>query len=232
MDHIKHYSFDLWFTLIRSNPLFKKERANFFFNNFNSLNKTIEEVENVFRQVDLMCNAINEKTGGNIDAEEMYLMVIYNLNNSHIPFNNIDTGSLYHEMEQMILKNIPVIFNPQTPSTLHRIKQNTNTTINILSNTAFIKGSTLRLVMDKLDLAQYFDFQIYSDEVGASKPNTEIYNVLLKNIYNTRKEDNIGLNEIMHIGDNPIADIHGARLVGINAFQINTNDKLITHLFN
>ncbi len=33
MQEIKHYSFDLWFTLIKSNPKFKEERAKFFHRN-------------------------------------------------------------------------------------------------------------------------------------------------------------------------------------------------------
>ncbi|RYD21052.1 MAG: HAD family hydrolase, partial [Spirochaetia bacterium] len=72
MKKYKHYSFDLWMTLIRSNPAFKLERTRFFYQHFNCKEKTLEEVGLVFRQIDVMCNAINEKTGGNIHAEEMY----------------------------------------------------------------------------------------------------------------------------------------------------------------
>jgi putative hydrolase of the HAD superfamily len=232
MNHIKHFSFDLWFTLIKSNPAFKKERALYFHRTFNSINKSIEEVELVFRNVDLMCNAINEQTGKNISSEEMYLMVIYQLNNSPAPFGGIDIGSLYKEMEALIFKYNPTVFNPQTISCLERIKQNPDTTLNILSNTAFIKGSTLRTVIEYLQLSKYFDFQIYSDETGTSKPNAAIFNILFDNIYSVRKSKDISLSEILHVGDNPIADIAGAESVGISAFQINSNDKLITNLFN
>lgn len=232
MKNIKHFSFDLWFTLIRSNPAFKKERALFFYNHFNSLHKTIDEVELVFRNVDLMCNAINEKTSKNIDAEEMYFMVIYQLNNSLKPFESIDYHSLYREMEQLLFKHTPTIFNSQTHTYLDKIKQNNDHTLNILSNTAFVKGSTLRLILDFLELSRYFDFQIYSDEVGVSKPGAEIFNILLENIYAAREKKQISLSEIMHIGDNPIADILGAKTIGINAFQVNSNGKTIANLFN
>ena len=232
MDHIKHYSFDLWFTLIKSDPRFKKERALFFYEKFNSLNKTIEDVELAFRHIDRMCNSINEKTGRNIEAEEMYLMVIFQLNNSFQNFENLDMRELYKEMEQLIFKYIPTHFNSETELCLDRIKQDADKTINILSNTGFIKGSTLRIIVDNLNLSKYFDFQIYSDEVGLSKPNAEMYKVLLKNIFSSRKQDTILLSEILHVGDNPIADIFGAERAGINAFQINSNDKIITHIFN
>jgi len=232
MNNIKHYSFDLWLTLIKSNPTFKIERTLLFYKNYNSLNKTLTEVESIFRNIDLMCNAINEKTGKNIDSEEMYLMVIFQINNTLGPFESIDTGKLYKEIEQLIFKYTPVVYNTETYEYLDKIKQNPSVTLNILSNTAFIKGSTLRIILDHLELSKYFDFQIYSDEEGISKPNKEIYNSLLTKIYAVSKTKNISLNEIIHVGDNPIADILGAKSIGIHAYQINSNDKLISNLFN
>ncbi len=228
----KHFSFDLWYTLIKSNPTFKKERAIYFHKNFNSKQKSLEEVELVFRKVDLMCNAINEKTGKNIDSEEMYLMVIYELNDSYLGLQDIDLLFLYTEMEQLFFNYSPVLFNTETHSTLSEIKQKNEVTMSLLSNTAFIKGNSLQKIIDNLNLTPYFNFQIYSDEVGVSKPNKAIYQIMLDNIYITQKTNTIQLNEIIHVGDNPIADIQGALEFGITAFQINTNDKLITHILS
>lgn len=232
MNNIKHFSFDLWSTLIKSNTNFKKERTLHFYKHFNSLNKSVEETKTVFRTVDLMCNATNERTGKNIDAEEMYLMVIYLLNDSFAPFGTLDLEVLYQDMEQLILQYRPVLFNTQTIDSLKRIKDNPNHTLNILSNTAFIKGVTLRKILIGLELTPYFDFEIYSDEVGLSKPNAEIYEVLLAQIRNIRKDNNISLDQIIHIGDNPIADIQGAESFGMKAFQINSNNKTINNLFD
>ena len=43
MKTYKHYSFDLWLTLIKSNPTFKKERALFFHKHLNAAGKSLEE---------------------------------------------------------------------------------------------------------------------------------------------------------------------------------------------
>jgi putative hydrolase of the HAD superfamily len=51
MKTYKHYSFDLWLTLIKSNPIFKKERALFFHQHLNAAKKSIEEVEITKKQV-------------------------------------------------------------------------------------------------------------------------------------------------------------------------------------
>ncbi|WP_337044923.1 HAD family hydrolase [Emticicia sp. 17c] len=228
----KHYSFDLWLTLIKSNPEFKKQRAVFFHKHLNAKKKTIEEVQQVIRQVDVMCNFINEKTGRNIASDEMYLMVIHQLNNYEPTFSDLDMLWLQKEMENLFLHFLPFVYSNETYSTLDHIKQHQESTIGILSNTAFIEGKTLRKVLPELKLAQYFDFQLYSDETGLSKPNKSFFELMIKTASAERAEKAIQLNEILHIGDNPIADIDGGASVGINVFQINSNSFTIKHILN
>jgi putative hydrolase of the HAD superfamily len=225
---IKHCSIDLWFTLIKSDPVFKHKRALFFYEHINTKQKTIEEVEAVFRKVDLMCNAINEKTGNNICAEEMYGMVIYLLNDSMLHFGKEELSQLYSKLEILFFEYSPVLFNEETVPALKKIKQ--DKTLSILSNTAFIKACTLRKLLTKLDVEKFFDFQIYSDEVGLSKPNAAIFNLMMLQISTWHKD--ILPNQVLHIGDNPIADIDGAAALSIHTFQINTNDKIIANIFD
>ncbi len=228
MPYFKHYSFDLWLTLIKSNPLFKIERTQYFFDNFNSKNKTLDQVALIFRQVDVMCNTINEKTGKNIDADEMYLMVIHKMNDFDTNFEAIDTELLYQKMETLLFKHLPILYNNETINVLQHLKQNSNCTMSILSNTGFIKGKTLRLVLKDIGLHNFFDFQLYSDEKQLSKPNPQFFNLMLKqvNILNNK----VQLNDIVHVGDNPKADINGANLVGINSILINSNLQTVSNL--
>lgn len=232
MQFYKHYSFDLWLTLIKSNPNFKKERALFFYKNLNSKKKNIEEIEKTFRQVDIICNSINEKTGKNIDADEMYLMVIYLINDNSDVFLDINLEFLYQEMEKLVFNFLPIIYSNETTDILDRIKQTQKNTIGILSNTAFIQGKTLRKVLDELKIGQYFDFQLYSDEVGFSKPNKTFFDIMIQTATAKHTETSIKLNEIIHIGDNPKADIEGGLIAGVNVFQINSNNYTILNLLN
>ncbi len=225
---IKHCSIDLWFTLIKSNPVFKSKRALYFYEKINTKNKPLEEVEAIFRKVDLMCNAINEKTGNNICAEEMYGMVIYMLNDSMLHYDKDGLGNLYKEFEGLFFEFSPVLFNEQTLPTLEKLKE--DNTLSILSNTAFIKASSLRKLLNNLDIESYFSFQIYSDEVGLSKPNEAIFKLMLAET--ALLHNGILNNEILHIGDNAIADIAGANALGINTFLINSNDKIIANIFD
>lgn len=227
MPYFKHYSFDLWLTLIKSNPLFKIERTQFFYDNFNATHKSLQEVALIFRQVDVMCNTINEKTGKNIDTDEMYLMVINMINNFNNNFVNIDTEQLYNQMEALLFKHLPVLYSNETILVLNHLKQNNPCTMNILSNTGFIKGLTLRKVLKHIGLSHFFDFQLYSDEAQLSKPNPNFFKLMLKQLH---KLNNCNLNDIIHIGDNANADVKGAKLVGINTLLINSNHQTINNL--
>ena len=226
----KHYSFDLWMTLIRSNPSFKKERAKFFFSNFNGTHKTLDDIERIFRRVDSMCNLINEKTGGNIDSEELYLMVIYEMNDHQDLYPDMDLRWLYEQMEQLVLKYIPVVYDSHTVDTLSKIKERADTSLSLLSNTAFIKGITLRKVLKQLELDRFFDFQLYSDESGMSKPNDRFFRQMVEQVVSHRQERKIQLNEIIHVGDNRHADIYGAEAIGIRSLLVHSNQNTLSSL--
>ncbi|WP_428328126.1 HAD family hydrolase [Mucilaginibacter sp.] len=230
--YYQHYSFDLWLTLIKSNPGFKTERTRIFHRDYNPANKSIDEVAKAFRQVDLMCNAINERTGKNIDSDEMHLMVISLINDNEFDLLRIDTAKLYNDMEALVLANMPILYADETIEVLAHLKQKGNCTMSILSNTAFIKGVTLRKVLIALGLHDFFDFQLYSDEVGMSKPNPGLFNLMIKNIKQVNAQKQISLANIIHIGDNPKADVEGADAAGIKSLLINSNNISITSLIN
>ncbi|MDN5286420.1 MAG: putative hydrolase of the superfamily [Mucilaginibacter sp.] len=232
MPYYHHYSFDLWLTLIKSNPDYKLERTRIFHRDFNPGNKSIEEVAKAFRVVDLMCNAVNERTGKNIDSDEMHLMVISLINDNQLDLKQIDTDKLYADMEALVLNNMPLVYDDVTINVLDRLKQKGGSTLSLLSNTGFIKGAILKKILAELKMDQYFDFQLYSDEVGMSKPNPAFFNLMLQNIKQINKGKEITLDSIIHIGDNPKADIEGANAAGIKSLLINSNNQSILSLIN
>ena len=226
---IEHYSFDLWLTLIKSNPLFKPARIEYFFKNYNFSKKKKIEIKKIFRKVDLMCNLINEKVGKNVDAMEMYLMVLYLIDSKDHGIDSIEIAKLYQNMEDLVLKNTPILLNQNIRPTLIKIRDQ-GATISLLSNTGFIKGTTLRKVLTKLKILDLFDFVIFSDEIDMSKPNNEIYKLLFNKVKVLKKSNSIKKEKIVHIGDNYTADYIGAKEFGFKAIfvdKLNTLDKKI-----
>lgn len=206
-----HFSFDLWLTLIKSHPEFKRKRVELFSSFFN-VDKPIEEVAKTVKYYDDLCNTINEVTGGNIDTFEIYLMILGALNVDIKSLNREKLNEFYNKSEELFLEYRPVVIFENIHDFFEDIKKQ-GKTINILSNTGFIKGTTMRKFLIHENLDQYIDFHIYSDEMNCSKPNPLIFQEVKKNI----KDQNLPMNRILHIGDNPVADYQGAKNFGFSA---------------
>ena len=222
-----HFSFDLWLTLIRSNPEFKNKR-NLLFKDFFEIDSSIERVSEVVRYYDVLCNNINEKTGLNLSTYEIYYLIL-NALEVDLSLNDVNRlGEFYQETETLFFNYKPELIFPHIKLQFEEIV-NEGKSINILSNTGFIKGKSLRKIIAYYELDSSIDFQIYSDEVGFSKPNKEIFDLMLNKITKNRK---IHLSDIVHIGDNPKADIIGASSIGIHTLLINSNNNSITSIIN
>jgi putative hydrolase of the HAD superfamily len=130
-------------------------------------------------------------------------------------------------MDNLLFRHPPGLFSIETAAVLMRLKQD-GASLSLLSNTAFVRGRVLRKVLDDLGLAPLFDFQLYSDEEGWSKPNSKLFRLMADKVMARRTD--IRLSEIIHVGDNPEADMAGAAAIGIGSHLINSNDKPISSL--
>lgn len=206
-----HFSFDLWLTLIKSHPEFKAKRVELFSTFFN-VEKPIEEVAKAVKYYDDLCNNINEVIGGNVDTFEIYLLILNSLNVDVKQLNQTDLNEFYQKSEDLFLEYKPVVIFDELHNFFDEIK-NQGKTINILSNTGFIKGKTMRKFLMNENLDQYIDFHIYSDEIKCSKPNPLVF----QEVKNQIRNQELQMEQILHIGDNPIADYKGAKDFGFSA---------------
>lgn len=206
-----HFSFDLWLTLIKSHPEFKTKRVELFSSFFN-VDKPIEEVAKAVKYYDDLCNTINEVIGGNVDAFEIYLLILNSLNVDIKQLNQDNFKEFYQKSEDLFLEYKPVVIFKELHNFFDEIK-NQGKTINILSNTGFIKGKTMRKFLINENLDQYIDFHIYSDEIKCSKPNPLVF----QEVKNQIRNQELQMDQILHIGDNPIADYKGAKDFGFSA---------------
>lgn len=206
-----HFSFDLWLTLIKSHPEFKTKRVELF-SSFFEISKPIEEVSKVVKYYDDLCNSINEVIGGNVDTFEIYLLILHALGIDLKQLNRDALEEFYQKSEDLFLEYRPVIIFQNLHTFFDEIK-NQGKTINILSNTGFIKGKTMRKFLTGENLDQYIDFHIYSDELKISKPNPLVF----QEVKNLIQNKDLTMDKVLHIGDNPIADYKGAKDFGFNA---------------
>lgn len=214
-DKNKHISFDLWLTLIKSDPEYKLRR-NQLFRDFFAIAQPIDVVAAAIRKFDILTNSINEKVTKNFDTHEIYCLILDHLNVDINSYNREQLDQFYLQTEQLLMQHKPLLLQDCLPAFLKQLHDQ-GKTLNILSNTAFIKGSSLRQIIAHYQLQDYFAFQIYSDEVGCSKPGQQIYSHAYQNI---QQLGNIEKHEVLHVGDNKVSDYDGALAYGFNAYLI------------
>lgn len=74
-------------------------------------------------------------------------------------------------------------------------------------------GSNLTRILRALDLTRYLDWAVISGAIGAAKPSSQFYALVVKRA-------NAPASRIVHIGDSYYADVRGARTVGMDAILI------------
>jgi len=213
----QHFSFDLWLTLIKSNPQFKSKRDQLF-KDFFSIEHRIEKVSETIRLYDKVCNKINDKTGIHIEINQIYCLILDQLGKD---INEVEIKKLeefYLESEILFMNCKPLLIYPHI-DTLFCELISEGKTLSILSNTAFIKGQTLRKILSYYDLEGFFSFQLYSDEIGYAKPNQIAFNQLAEHAFSINK-NMLSKQDIVHIGDNERADYRGALNAGIQSILI------------
>jgi putative hydrolase of the HAD superfamily len=85
----------------------------------------------------------------------------------------------------------------------------------------------LRFILEHLGISKYFAHVFVSSELGADKPDPEIYRRALRVM-------KLNPNEVLHVGDDPERDWEGPTAAGLSVFQLdrkrNSLRDLVTFL--
>ena len=111
--------------------------------------------------------------------------------------------------------HVPPALSPGAGETVRRLAER-GVGLGIVSNTGRTPGVVLRRVLERHGLLRYFSVVSYSDEVGVRKPGSEIFERTLRGL---------GVPAVrgFHVGDNPDADVRGAKGCGMRAAHYAAN---------
>jgi len=219
-----HYSFDMWETLIKGNPEYKTMRMREIHKFVLARGCVIvgeEDITDAFAKANNFADSINFSTGGSISNEILYRMVLMELipKRQFLELKPLDINALIAKLDQLFLQYPPSIYNEHTIPVLQELYVR-NHHLTILSNTSFIRGVVLNKVLESYGISDLFAETYYSDEHNMSKPNPDFFALM-------HMDSPYDMDQIMHIGDNPIADGEGATNYGIKSLIINSNSKTI-----
>jgi putative hydrolase of the HAD superfamily len=219
---IKHISFDLWLTLIKSHPEFKKHRADFLRKEFNPRGFSLTEVIEIVQKTDKVSDRINEINGKKLQTELMYNRILLKLGNKPEMINEDLLVEIKTIGNELFMNYQPEFLNTSILPMLDTLKA-MGFNLNLSSNTGFIEGNVISQTLKNLNIFEYFDFCIYSDEINASKPSYNFFEKVYEQI-------NYKKSEVLHIGDNYKADYEGALNYGFNALHIKNKQYTINDI--
>jgi putative hydrolase of the HAD superfamily len=83
----------------------------------------------------------------------------------------------------------------------------------------------LRVILERLGISKYFGHIFVSSEIGADKPDPEIFRRALKFL-------GLQPSEVLHVGDDPERDWHAAALAGLSIFKLDRNKNSLRDLLS
>lgn len=82
----------------------------------------------------------------------------------------------------------------------------------------------LRMILEHLGISKFFSHVFLSSEIGADKPDPEIFRRALRLA-------NLAPGEVLHVGDDPERDGQAARDAGMRVFQLDRPNNSLRDLF-
>jgi len=113
------------------------------------------------------------------------------------------------------LFDVPPYLNPDALEVFKRLKAR-GMKIGLILNTGRTPGFALKRFLEINDVIEYFDVMLFSDEIGIRKPDIKIFHLVAERL-NTKPR------EIIHVGDNLVSDIRGAKNAGFKAIHFSTD---------
>lgn len=213
---MKTISFDLWNTLIQSNPAFLKARVDMI---KHATTLSEKEIERTYKMFKSDIDSTFEKFGMQFTLNELYTMLHAQL---QIDNDKMSVDTFMRLYTTTFFDNMPTL-KDSVKEVLQYCKDN-GYKMCIASNTVLIPPAMLRGVLSSYGIYDYFDFMVFSDEITCSKPNPQFFAQI--HIQSKCLKRNI-----IHVGDSRITDIDGAMNYGFKTIVVKDDlDTLPTRI--
>jgi len=201
---VKMISFDVWGTILNLDLMLKS-----FIDSLNELigGDVSEDVMVVRRRIKELRRNFEIEPGRDFELSQELLAERL----------NVEVDVIRRAAAKAMLKIDESIVMEGVDKVLRFVEDNELRSV-IIGNVMFWPSSYTRLILERFRLAEYFDRQYYSDEVGAYKPMKEIF---LKPI----SEFGVSLCEAVHVGDSFFEDFRGALDTGLHAVLISRRNR-------
>ncbi|MHA2313441.1 MAG: HAD family hydrolase [Candidatus Thorarchaeota archaeon] len=221
---IEAITFDLWWTILIDTPEFDETRKKIRMKGFHrilgsqGLDTSLEDLHNAYDRSRKVLEDIwftNEEI-----APSDQIKVILDLAGSVIweEFDDDVLSELEMEYGSAILRDLPQL-DEEIVGILQACKDK-NLKVGLICNVGRSSGRYLTKTLEELGIVSYFDSLIFSNEIGVRKPDPRIFRIALGKLGTTP-------DHTVHVGDELMSDVLGAKNVGIRAIWVNRSKEQI-----
>lgn len=209
---IRAIAFDLWETLITDTPELSRAQERLRLRRMESIldargyGHVAERIEHAHRSLWKRCQDLYWSEDRDIPCRRQIEHFLEELHLDPHSFAEDALAELEHAYAHAALEIPPAVVDG-APETLRALKERGFGT-GLISNTGRTPGSVLRRILGELSLGQSIDVMVFSNEHGHCKPRPSIFEELRRGL-------DVDYAEIVFIGDNPYADVHGAQQAGM-----------------
>ncbi len=203
---IRAVTFDLWETLLLEEDGFNARRTSARCRNLSSaldsfgVKIPVEQLAKAIKDLSSWLAGI-WRSNREVSHLEQILFIIQNASRGSIKVKNEWIEDLSSAYASALFEVQPYL-NPDALTVVKWLK-NQNKQIGLICNTGLTPGFGLRRFLEKKRIAQYFEFMIFSDEIGVRKPDPRIFHMAAGSF-------RLDPRQVVHIGDNLKSDIWGA----------------------
>jgi putative hydrolase of the HAD superfamily len=204
----KAITFDFWDTLykVSTDINWPRKRIDDFYEYLGNKRLlrgiTLADIETAFAKGLQVAYDQQRKFGAEIASLGQYGVVLEELG---LSLADDKREELFQVYKNFILQYPPSL-NVNAASTLEEIKGRYK--LGLICNTGSTPGYILKNFMEEDRIISYFDILVFSDEQGCAKPSRQIFSYTLRNLQ-------VYANETIHVGDDPLTDVIGAKKAGM-----------------
>ena len=211
---LKAISFDLWETLITDTPELSRQQQQVRLARMEEVLRArgygavAERIEHAHKALWARCQELYWSGDVDIPCRRQIEHFLEELELDPAAFSEETLAELEYAYAHAALEVLPAVVDG-APETLRELRSR-GFRLGLISNTGRTPGYVLRKILDALGIGGLIDVMVFSNEHGACKPRPSIFEELRRGL-------GIDFSEILFVGDNLYADVHGAQSCGMRA---------------
>ena len=211
---LKAVAFDLWETLITDTPAASRKQERLRLSRMEEILRgrghgtVADRIEHAYRALWHRCQDLYWSADRDVPCRRQIEHFLEELGLAPAAFGENALAELEHAYATAALDVLPSTVEGAV-ETLAALKTR-GFGVGLISNTGRTPGSVLRSILSELGLAGSIDVMVFSNEHGHCKPVPSIFEELRRGL-------DVRYEEMLFVGDNLYADVHGAKRCGMRA---------------